>query len=303
MNVMKKEMQRARDILNSSPANPDLLKEIKKKRFRLSDLTINNRNAVHWESRGLFLNKKQEGTWQHLDTSEATWILIVQKLRDFNFRLELINGLKNDFLNQPISIANDKNREEIKEAIRAMNNQNVEHIINSEAFDEFINSMAMTILETILMDIIYLRNNYRILFNTDGGYVLVKDDFLDHPLQKGINEYMSKSHFSLSVNEIVAELLGKMDLNLATNSYKMISQEEMNVLSILRTENIESVEIRLDSKSKNIEYINFTETIRVNAYQRIHDVMMRNQYQEITITAQNGRVATCKRKIKLKQIP
>lgn len=300
---MKKEMQRARDILNSSPANPDLLKEIKKKRFRLSDLTINNRNAVHWESRGLFLNKKQEGTWQHLDTSEATWILIVQKLRDFNFRLELINGLKNDFLNQPISIANDKNREEIKEAIRAMNNQNVEHIINSEAFDEFINSMAMTILETILMDIIYLRNNYRILFNTDGGYVLVKDDFLDHPLQKGINEYMSKSHFSLSVNEIVAELLGKMDLNLATNSYKMISQEEMNVLSILRTENIESVEIRLDSKSKNIEYINFTETIRVNAYQRIHDVMMRNQYQEITITAQNGRVATCKRKIKLKQIP
>jgi hypothetical protein len=215
----------------------------------------------------------------------------------------LINGLKNDFLNQPIRNASDNNREEIKEVIRAISNQDVEHIINSDAFDEFINSMAMTILETILMDIIYLRNNYRILFNTDGGYVLVKDDFLDHPLQKGINEYMSKSHFSLSVNEIVAELLGKMDLNLATNSYKMISQEEMNVLSILRTENIESVEIRLDSKSKNIEYINFTETIRVNAYQRIHDVMMRNQYQEITITAQNGRVATCKRKIKLKQIP
>ena len=300
---MEKEIQRARDILKSSPPNLDLLSEIKKKRFRLSDLTINNRNAVHWESRGLFLNKKQEGTWQHLDTSEATWILIVQKLRDFNFRLELINGLKNDFLNQPISNASDNNREEIKEVIRAISNQDVEHIINSEAFDEFINSMAMTILETILMDIIYLRNNYRILFNTDGGYVLVKDDFLDHPLQKGINEYMSKSHFSLSVNEIVAELLGKMDLNLATNSYKMISQEEMNVLSILRTENIESVEIRLDSKSKNIEYINFTETIRVNAYQRIHDVMMRNQYQEITITAQNGRVATCKRKIKLKQIP
>ena len=300
---MEKEIQRARDILKSSPPNLDLLSEIKKKRFRLSDLTINNRNAVHWESRGLFLNKKQEGTWQHLDISEATWILIVQKLRDFNFRLELINGLKNDFLNQPISNASDNNREEIKEVIRAISNQDVEHIINSEAFDEFINSMAMTILETILMDIIYLRNNYRILFNTDGGYVLVKDDFLDHPLQKGINEYMSKSHFSLSVNEIVAELLGKMDLNLATNSYKMISQEEMNVLSILRTENIESVEIRLDSKSKNIEYINFTETIRVNAYQRIHDVMMRNQYQEITITAQNGRVATCKRKIKLKQIP
>jgi hypothetical protein len=300
---MEKEIQRARDILKSSPPNLDLLSEIKKKRFRLSDLTINNRNAVHWESRGLFLNKKQEGTWQHLDISEATWILIVQKLRDFNFRLELINGLKNDFLNQPISNASDNNREEIKEVIRAISNQDVEHIINSEAFDEFINSMAMTILETILMDIIYLRNNYRILFNTCGGYVLVKDDILDHPMQEGINEYMSKSHFSLSINEIVAELLGKMDLNLATNSYKMISHEEMKVLSILRTENIESVEIRLDSKSKNIEYISFTETIQPNAHQRLYELIMRNRYQEITITTQNGRIAHCKRKIKLKQIP
>jgi hypothetical protein len=303
MNVMKNEIQRAIDILKSSPANPDLLKEIKKKRFRLSELTINNRNAVHWESQGLFLNKKQEGTWQHLDISEATWILIVRKLRDFNFRIEMIKGLKNDFLNQPINKASDNNIQEIKEVIRALNNQDVEHIINSEAFDEFINSLEMSILETILMDIIYLRNHYRILFNLDGGYVLVKDDFLDHPLQDQINEFMTKSHFSLSMNEIVAELLGKMDLNLAINSYKMISEEEMKVLSILRTENIESVEIRLDSKSKNIEYISFTETIQPNAHQRLYELIMRNRYQEITITTQNGRIAHCKRKIKLKQIP
>ena len=300
---MKNEIQRAIDILKSSPANPDLLKEIKKKRFRLSELTINNRNAVHWESQGLFLNKKQEGAWQHLDISEATWILIVRKLRDFNFRIEMIKGLKNDFLNQPINKASDNNIQEIKEVIRALNNQDVEHIINSEAFDEFINSLEMSILETILMDIIYLRNHYRILFNLDGGYVLVKDDFLDHPLQDQINEFMTKSHFSLSMNEIVAELLGKMDLNLAINSYKMISEEEMKVLSILRTENIESVEIRLDSKSNNIEFISFTETVQVKAYQRLHELVMRNKYQEITITTQNGRIATCKRKIKLKQIP
>jgi hypothetical protein len=304
MNINKKDIQTARDILKSSSNDLDLMMEIKKKRFRLSDLSINPRNAVHWESKGLFLNKKPEGTWQLLDLTEATWILIVQKLRDFNFKLELISDLKDNFLNACIEPSDKSSKDKIKEVIKLLNQENVESvekIIQSKAFDEFIQSMEMSILETILMDIILLRNHYRILFNLDGGYVLVKDDFIDHPLQDQINEYMTKSHFSLSINEIVAELLVKIDLNLAIHSFKMISKEEMQVLSILRTENIESVEIRLDPKSKNIEYINYTETIKIDAYKRLNELIMRNGYQELTITTQNGQIARCENKIKMKK--
>ena len=304
MNINKKDIQTARDILKSSSNDLDLMMEIKKKRFRLSDLSINPRNAVHWESKGLFLNKKPEGTWQLLDLTEATWILIVQKLRDFNFKLELISDLKDNFLNARIEPSDKSSKEKIKEVIKLLNQENeesVEKIIQSKAFDEFIQSMEMSILETILMDIILLRNHYRILFNLDGGYVLVKDDFLDHPLQDQINEYMTKSHFSLSINEIVAELLMKIDLNLAINSFKMISHDEMQVLSILRSENIESVEIRLDPKSKKIEYINYTDEIKIDAYQRLNELIMRNGYQEITITTQNGHIARCENTIKIKK--
>jgi hypothetical protein len=300
MSLNKKDIQAARDILKSSPSDNDFMQEIKKKRFRLSGLYINHRNAVHWDSKGLFLNKKPEGTWQHLDLSEAVWILIVQNLREYNFRLELIIALKDNFLNQPTTNAINDNIDEIKEAIRLISKQNVEDVINTKEFNAFINSMEISILDTILMDIIHLRNHYRILFTSNGGFVLVKDDFLDHPLQDRINAYMCKSHFSLSINEIVAELLGKMDLNLAINSYKMISQEEMQILTILRTENIQSVEIRLDPKTNNIEFINYTETIQPDAHQRLYELIMRNGYQEITITTQNGRIAHCVNKIKYK---
>jgi hypothetical protein len=300
MTLNKKDIQTARDILKSSPTDLDLMREIKKKRFRLSDLKINPRNAVHWENQGLFLNKKQEGTWQHLDLSESTWILMVQKLREFNFKLELISDLKDNFLNQPINTASNDNKDEIKEVIRLMNKQNVDHILNSNAFDEFINSLEMNILQTILMDIIHLRNNYRILFNLNGGYVLVKEDSLDNPLQEHINEYLSISHFSLSINEIVAELLGKIDLNLAINSYKMVSKEEMEVLNILRTDNIESIEIQLDKNSNTIEFINYTETIQIDAYQRLCELIMRNGYQDITIKTHRGQISHCENKIKKK---
>ncbi len=301
MNINQKDIQTARDILKSTPNNLDLMMEIKKKRFRLSDLKINPRNAVHWEQKGLFFNKKQEGTWQLLDLSEASWILIVQKLREFNFKLELISNLKDNLLKQPIVEATIDKKEDIKKVIRLLNDNNVEHIINSNAFDEFLKNLEMNILETILMDVIHLRNSYRILFNLNGGFLLVKDDFLDHPFQDHINEFIAKCHFSLSINEIVAELLGKIDLNLAINSYKMISQDEMEVLSILRTENVESVEILLEPKSKNIEFINYTNTIKIDAFQRLNELIMRNGYQEITITTQKGRIARCENKIKIKK--
>lgn len=300
MTLNKKDIQTARDLLKSSPNDLDLMMEIKKKRFRLSDLKINPRNAVHWETQGLFLNKKQEGTWQHLDLSESTWILMVQKLREFNFKLELISDLKDNFLNQPIAAATNDKKDDIKEVIRLLNKENVDHIINSNAFDEFLKTLEMNILEAVLMDIIHLRNSYRIIFNLNGGYVLLKEDFLDNPLQDQINEYFSKSHFSLSINEIVAELLGKIHLDLAINSYKMISQEEMQVLSILRTENIESVEIQLDKNSNTIEFINYTETIQIDAYQRLCELIMRNGYQDITIKTHKGLISHCENKVKKK---
>lgn len=301
MNLNKKDIQAARDILKSSPKNLDLMMEIKKKRFRLAELNINPRNAVHWESKGLFLNKKSEGKWHLLDLSEATWILMLQKLRDFNFTLELINNLKENFLNERIKLDDNGFKDDVKSAIKLMNKENVDHILNSKAFDEFIQSMDLTLLETILMDIIHLRNEYRILFNLEGSYVLVKEGFHDNPMQEQISNFLTESHFSLSVNEIVAELLGKIDLNLAHDSYKMISKEEMQILTILRTENIESVEIRLDPISNNIEYINYTETLKIGAYQRLNQLIMRKGYQEITITTQNGRIARCENKIKIKK--
>jgi hypothetical protein len=303
MSLNKKDIQTARDILKSSPTNLDLMMEIKKKRFRLAELNINPRNAVHWESRSLFLNKKPEGTWQLLDLSEATWILIVRKLRDCNFKLELISDLKDNFLNQPITAATNDKKDDIKEVIRLLNKENVEHILNSNAFDEFLKTLEMNILEAVLMDIIHMRNSYRILFNLNGGYLLVKDDFLVHPLKDQINEFMTKSHFSLSINEIVAELLGKIDLNLAIDSFKMISKEEMQILNLVRTENIESVEIRLNTESKNIEFITYTEIIKPEVNKRLNELIMRNGYQEITIKAYNGNIIHCKNIKKQKMIP
>ena len=92
---MKNDIEKAKNLLINGVTIKNL-DEISLPRFRLSDLNINPRNAVHWEIKGIFLNKKQEGKWHLLNLTEAVWILIVKKLREFNFNLELIIDLKDN---------------------------------------------------------------------------------------------------------------------------------------------------------------------------------------------------------------
>jgi hypothetical protein len=83
----------------------------------------------------------------------------------------------------------------------------------------------------------------------------------------------------------------------------MISNEEMHILNLVRTENIQSVEIRLNSDSKNIEFITYTEIIKPEVNKRLNELIMRNGYQEITIKAYNGRIIHCKNIKKQNMIP
>ena len=297
MSFNKKDIETAKEILKTSPMKLDLIQEVKKKKFRLSDLDINPRNAVHWELKGLFLNKKQEGRWHLLDLSEATWILILQKMREFNFKLEIISDLKDNFLNHRYTFEDETTINEIKKVVNNKAGKNVDYIMNSRAFDEFIKSLDYTMLEWILMDIIHLRNSYRILFNLKGHYILIKEGATNHPLQDYVTEFLSESHFSLSINEIVAELLGKIDLNLAHDSYQIISAEELKVLNILRTEDIHSVEISMNPLTGKPETIKCTELSKPAIQTRLFELIMRNGYQEITIKTQNGIVSHCKNTI------
>ncbi len=299
MSGVLNDIEKAKNLLLSKDSKLKI-DEINIPRFRLSDLKINPRNAVHWELKGMFLNKKGEGKWHLLNLTEATWILIVQKLREFNFKLELINDLKENFLNQKIRVIDEKTRLELKKTIIEISGQNIENIINSEEFDNFIDNMSITILETIILDIINLRNQYKLLFNLKGDYVIDKDGDLSNPLKDGINEIQSKSHFVLNINEILGELLGKIDLDIAFSSYQMITKNELEILKTLRSDDIKSLEIKINTQTKTPEYIEIKKIIKPEIKGRIDQLIMKNGYQEIIIKTQNGNITHCENTTKYK---
>jgi hypothetical protein len=296
---MKNDIEKAKNLLKNG-ASIKNLDEIRIPRFRLSDLKINPRNAVHWELKGAFLNKKQEGKWHLLDLTEATWILIVKKLREFNFNLELIIDLKDSFLNQKTKFNDDNKLLQIKNVLRQLSTENIDHIINSNEFDSFIDKMTLSILEMIIMDILNLRNQYKILFNLEGQYVILKDGSIDNPMNDSIAEIQSQSHFSLNINEIIGEILGKMDLNTAFSSYQMISKNEMEILKLLRDDDAKSIEIKMNPQTSKPEKIEIKKIIKPGLKTRLDQIIMKNGYQEIIVKSQNGKIFHCENKIKQK---
>lgn len=296
---MKNDIEKAQNLLKNGVSIKNL-DEIRTPRFRLSDLKINPRNAVHWELKGAFLNKKPEGKWHLLDLTEATWILIVKKLREFNFNLELIIDLKDSFLNQKTKFNDDNKLLQIKNVLRQLSTENIDHIINSNEFDSFIDKMTLSILEMIVMDILNLRNQYKILFNLEGQYVILKDGSIDNPMNDSIAEIQSQSHFSLNINEIIGELLGKMDLNTAFSSYQMISKSEMEILKLLRNDDAKSIEIKMNPQTSKPEKIEIKKIIKPGLKTRLDQIIMKNGYQEIIVKSQNGKIFHCENKIKQK---
>jgi hypothetical protein len=296
---MKNDIEKAQNLLINGVTIKNL-DEIRTPRFRLSDLKINPRNAVHWELKGAFLNKKPEGKWHILDLTEATWILIVKKLREYNFNLELIIDLKDSFLNQKTKFNDDNKLLQIKNVLRQLSTENIDHIINSNEFDSFIDKMTLSILEMIIMDILNLRNQYKILFNLEGQYVILKDGSIDNPMNDSIAEIQSQSHFSLNINEIIGEILGKMDLNTAFSSYQMISKNEMEILKLLRDDDAKSIEIKMNPQTSKPEKIEIKKIIKPGLKTRLDQIVMKNGYQEIIVKSQNGKIFHCENKIKQK---
>ncbi len=294
---MKNDIEKAQNLLKNGVSIKNL-DEIRTSRFRLSDLKINPRNAVHWELKGAFLNKKPEGKWHLLDLTEATWILIVKKLREFNFNLELIIDLKDSFLNHKTKFNDENKLLQIKNVLKQLSTENIDHIINSNEFDSFIDKITLSILEMIVMDILNLRNQYKVLFNLEGQYVILKDGSIDNPMNDSIAEIQSQSHFSLNINEIIGELLGKIDLNTAFSSYQMISKSEMEILKLLRDDDAKSIEIKMNPQTNKPEKIEIKKNIKPALQTRLDHIIMKNGYQEIIIKTQNGKIVHCENKIK-----
>lgn len=286
-------------ISNSSEIQKEyseLIQQIKLEQFAASDLGLKPRWVIHWEEKELFLKQTPKGKWHSFNTIEAFWIKILLKLRNYKFPLDSIKEVKNNLVLK----YNDFNKEAqdtVLDVVKNIGKQKGEVDIiaqlSKETFEQLLNQFEINLLEIVIVDMVIFRNDWRLLINEKGLIILVKENFDDlYAGMEDVSLFLQGSYLSISLKEILRELIEDIDLNTSVN-IRLLSYEEAEVINTIRQENILSVEVLMKKGNKPFQ-INTKKEIKIDSAARITDLINSGEYKEITLKIENGNLVYCK---------
>lgn len=292
------------EYLDANETEP--LELIRNPKYRRKDLGIEARILSHWDKMGLLLNKNTNGAWFMFSLTESFWLKIIQKLRAYNLPLETIKELKevlNDFTTaEQNSKIDDDLADFFKSKDETMTRSAIEKFFKSTEFLELFQKIKPTHLENILLDLIITRADHRILINETGeAYFYNSDKHIpNEEYNSGLNEFLGKTYLSISLFEIIKELIKDLGEDECSEYQNILTKDEAMVLKLLKQEDISKIEINFNDKSKRPETIKVTKNSSVSNFNKVQDLILRNGYQDISIKTQRGKVVQCTNTTKYK---
>ncbi len=292
------------NFLDSNDKEP--LDAIRNPKYKRKDLNIEARLLNHWDKMDLLLKKNVNGAIYTFSLAESFWIKIIQKLRLYNLPLDIIKGLKEVLMGFSSAEQFSKIDNEVTDYLKSMDvsitRGEIEKFFKSTEFLELFQKLKPTHLENILLDLIITRSDNRILINENGDtFFYNSEKHADNvEYNKLLDEFLSKTYLSISLVEIIKELITELGEDECSEYQNILTKNEAMVLKLLKQKDIAKIEITYNDKTKKAEIIKVTKNSDVNNFSRIQDLILRNGYQDISIKTQNGTVAQCTNTIKYK---
>ena len=305
VHFMRKEQKRELDYLLKEKLYkqiPDLADQIHQRRFTIKDVGVTHRWITNWDKKGLLFYEYEPEKWRKFDLIEYIWLKMVVQMRQFRVPLDTIKNLR-DFLKTNAMNTDDEAVQHAMQRVAeaGVNDDNpdkdaksaVDETLASDEFKAVQGAIHISFLEAWTLDAIVFKNHSAILVNPEGNWMHFKEAYIDYyKTLEDFNEFYRRSHISISLSQILAEFISTKDLNLVHGELGMIREAEMQVLQALRSEDIKSVKINLDSSNK-INLIEISEDKKVDKSTTVGELIMNGGYQDITIKIQNGRTVYC----------
>ena len=275
-----------------------LSKSIKEENYKVSELGLKPRWVVHWEEKGLFINETPKGKWHSFNLIEAFWIKILLKFRSYNLPLDSIREIK-DQLVYNLGETSDEVKEIIQETIVALSNKeeksDVKAILLSENFQESLSKMKINLLEMFVLDMIILRNEFRLLVKENGELLIQKENYHDlYSDNQQVDQFLAGSYLSVSFNEILGELIGDIG-ETEISKMQILTPEEAAVIEAIREEEVVEVNVKLKKGIvSSLFQIDTVKEKKLEAASRLTELISSGGYQDITIKIEGGNIVYCK---------
>jgi len=275
-----------------------LVESIKEEKYKVGELGLKPRWVVHWEEKGLFINDTPKGKWHSFNLIEAFWIKILLKFRSYNLPLDSIKEIKNHLVFN-LGEVNDDVKEIINETVLSLSKKEekpeVQALLFSNDFQELLSTMNINILEMFVLDMIILRNEFRLLVKENGELLIQKENYQDlYSDTDYARQFLAGSYLSVSFNEILGELID--DLGVAeVTKLRILTPDEAAVIEAIREEEVVGVNVKL--KKGIVSSLFGIDTIKekkLESATRITELISSGGYQDITIKIEGGNIVYCK---------
>lgn len=286
---------------------PEISERINTPKYKLSDLSLKARKVTNWQEKDLFFKPNIPGSWYVFDLIDAVWIDLIKQLRTFNISLELIKNLKDELIQNFKDMESEESKKIMHETVHTLagdkNKEMIDKLLQSDEIKEFLSTLKINLLETILLDIIIFRNHFKLLIDSEGDFLLYKENFEDAyyntPESKA---FLRSSHISLSINQSLINIMGDLEQDSSALETYVSTSEEVEVIKAIREKGNSNIEVIMSrGENSTPETLKITKDKKIDASKRVIELLMSEGYQDIIIKTQKGIIASCKniRKIKL----
>jgi DNA-binding transcriptional MerR regulator len=281
---------------------PEYLMFFGVRKYKPSELGISARNINNWSDNGLLPSNKKKG-WHRFSLTECIWLKIIQNLRELNLPLDTIKNIK-DVLFHKIDFENIFEDKEIlaqlKNALQEKESETFIDIINSKELKELINAEQLTFLDNIVLDLIFTRSNFRLLFTKDGQVMLHKDNYEDYLYTiPEYRELLKSTHISISLNRVLADITKELIEDEGLKTLQILTDQELEIIDIIREKGIKKIEIYF-GKDEKPELLKITKQNILVSETRLKELILVGGYQDIKITTEKGKIVNFENTKKIK---
>ncbi len=306
MSALEHEISRLPEIFNRiMNETPDYIVNFSERKYRPSHLKIAPRTINIWSEKDILPFKSDSG-WHKFNLTECVWLKIVHQLDRLNISYDEIKKFKDQLFHKielPKILENEKLIKKIQEALKKNNLHEISEIINSSEYMASLKEEEMTILNHLVIDVIFTIKNIRLLFSANGNDILMclidglEVDVKDIAKNKS---FLKSTHISISLNQILFEITNEIIEDNDLRKLKLVSETESDILDAIKENGVSKIEV-LYNNEEQPKLLKVTSKNKLDCSKRIKEIILDGEYQDIKITTENGNVVCYEntRKIKL----
>lgn len=284
----------------------DLLERIQEPAFAIKDMHVLHQYVHHWRREKLLWSETRGRSGAQYSFLDYVWLKMVERLRDFGLPFTRIREVKTT-LQQVVPFEEwlqmlkaHQGSGELESLPQSFKDALNEMLSNEEAQSDIAAHWQLNYFMLIFVGSLVKKFHLALLINLEGQVMpftgLNPSVYFNHEVGR---DMLSKSYLSLSVSEIVKEIINEQDLDFLMERVEVINEDEREVIDLIRSRKLSELNITFDN-DQQISLIKATETSAVDVEKRFLDMISRNGYQEITFTTERGKVVRFKNTTKIK---